>query len=215
MNLAFWKDKFREIERKSKRGSVYVYAQLRHVSKRIHILQLLSTTNCTVLSFSCALLRTFIRKHFILITRLLSLHAFSYLCIVVLVYKFICERPCSFIRILTQHTRTHTQSYIQQAGGWNISGPFDVKKWDLQSSLQIYHNQYNRGGLFSWAVGADERNSTRNIIQLDQGGLGLPSRDYYLNKTDKNVSCHCKRIQQLLLLLLLLFIVFVFILIFF
>lgn len=36
-------------------------------------------------------------------------------------------------------------------------------------------------------MGADERNSTRNIIQLDQGGLGLPSRDYYLNKTDKNV----------------------------
>lgn len=68
-----------------------------------------------------------------------------------------------------------------------MSGSFDVKSWDLQSSLQIYHNQYNRGGLFSWAVGADERNSTRNIIQLDQGGLGLPSRDYYLNKTDKNV----------------------------
>lgn len=74
-----------------------------------------------------------------------------------------------------------------QAGGWNVSGPFNAKTWDLQSSLQIYHNQYNRGGLFSWAVGADERNSTRNIIQLDQGGLGLPSRDYYLNKTDKNV----------------------------
>lgn len=79
---------------------------------------------------------------------------------------------------------------IKQAGGWNISGAFHVKSWDLQNSLQIYHNQYNRGGLFSWAVGADERNSTRNIIQLDQGGLGLPSRDYYLNKTDKNVvSC--------------------------
>lgn len=74
-----------------------------------------------------------------------------------------------------------------QAGGWNMSGTFNVRSWDLQGSLQIYHNQYNRGGLFSWAVGADERNSTRNIIQLDQGGLGLPSRDYYLNKTDKNV----------------------------
>lgn len=68
-----------------------------------------------------------------------------------------------------------------------MSGKFNVKNWDLQRSLQIYHNQYNRGGLFSWAVGADERNSTKNIIQLDQGGLGLPSRDYYLNKTDKNI----------------------------
>lgn len=79
------------------------------------------------------------------------------------------------------------EDLIDSAGGWNISGVFDPKTWDLQESLQIYHNQYNRGGLFSWAVGADERNSTRNIIQLDQGGLGLPSRDYYLNKTDKNV----------------------------
>lgn len=82
------------------------------------------------------------------------------------------------------------EDLIKSAGGWNISSTFDLKHWDLQRSLQIYHNQYNRGGLFSWAVGADERNSTRNIIQLDQGGLGLPSRDYYLNKTDKNVSVY-------------------------
>lgn len=86
--------------------------------------------------------------------------------------------------------------YIQQAGGWNVSGAFNVSAWDIQSSLQIYHNQYNRGGLFSWAVGADERNSTRNIIQLDQGGLGLPSRDYYLNKTDKNVVSFLDLCQQ-------------------
>ena len=45
------------------------------------------------------------------------------------------------------------------------------------------HNEFNRGGLFSWAVGADERNSSRNVIQIDQSGLGLPSRDYYINKT--------------------------------
>ncbi len=57
-----------------------------------------------------------------------------------------------------------------------------MKTWNFQKSLEILHNQYNRGGLFSWAVGADERNSTKNIIQVDQSGLGLPSRDYYLNR---------------------------------
>lgn len=41
--------------------------------------------------------------------------------------------------------------------------------------------------MFSWAVGTDERNSSRNVIQLDQGGLGLPSRDYFINNTNKNV----------------------------
>lgn len=80
------------------------------------------------------------------------------------------------------------QELIESTGGWNISGKFDIKNWDIQTALEILHNHYNRAGFFSWAVGADERNSTRNVIQLDQNGLGLPSRDFYLNKTDKNVS---------------------------
>ena len=46
------------------------------------------------------------------------------------------------------------------------------------------HIQYNREAFFSWVVGADNKNSSTNIIQIDQGGLSLPSRDYYLNKTD-------------------------------
>ena len=37
--------------------------------------------------------------------------------------------------------------------------------------------------MFSWMVDTDAKNSSNNIIQLDQGGLTLPSRDYYLNKT--------------------------------
>ncbi|CAG2117658.1 unnamed protein product, partial [Medioppia subpectinata] len=75
------------------------------------------------------------------------------------------------------------QDFLKQINGWNISGDFNAKDWDFQKSLEILHNEYNRGGLFSWAVGADEKNSTQNIIQIDQSGLGLPSRDYYINKT--------------------------------
>ena len=65
---------------------------------------------------------------------------------------------------------------------------FDVNNWNYQHTLRLLHNVYNRGGgLFSWAVGADERNSVLNVIQLDQGGLSLPSRDYYLNDTNADV----------------------------
>lgn len=39
------------------------------------------------------------------------------------------------------------------------------------------------GGLFSWLVGEDDKNSSRYIIQIDQSGLALPTRDNYLNKT--------------------------------
>lgn len=47
----------------------------------------------------------------------------------------------------------------------------------------MIHNKYNRGGLFEWSVSADEKNSTINILGLQQGGFVMP-RDYYLNKTD-------------------------------
>lgn len=72
---------------------------------------------------------------------------------------------------------------LSKIGGWNISGDLDISQWNFQRTLELLHNQYNRGGLFSWGVGEDERNSSRNILQLDQGGLGLPTRDYYLNKS--------------------------------
>ena len=35
---------------------------------------------------------------------------------------------------------------------------------------------------FGLDVGPDDRNSTRNILQLSQGGLGLPDRDYYVKQ---------------------------------
>lgn len=43
--------------------------------------------------------------------------------------------------------------------------------------------RYNMGGFFSWAVGEDDKNSSNHVIQIDQGGLALPTRDHYLNTT--------------------------------
>ncbi|XP_021915643.1 endothelin-converting enzyme homolog isoform X4 [Zootermopsis nevadensis] len=76
---------------------------------------------------------------------------------------------------------------LRKVGGWNISAvggkPFNVSAWNLQNTIQVLQNRYNMGGLFSWAVGEDDRNSSRHVIQIDQGGLTLPTRDNYLNKT--------------------------------
>lgn len=72
-----------------------------------------------------------------------------------------------------------------QIGGWNISGGFDVEAWSLQSKLTLMHNRYNRGGLFEWSVSADEKDSTKNVLNLQQGSFIMP-RDYYLNKTDND-----------------------------
>lgn len=73
---------------------------------------------------------------------------------------------------------------LKEVGGWNASASgFNVTNWSLVRSLKVLQNKYNMGGLFSWTVGEDDRNSTRHIIQIDQGGLSLPTRDNYLNKT--------------------------------
>ncbi|KAH3827140.1 hypothetical protein DPMN_129069, partial [Dreissena polymorpha] len=49
------------------------------------------------------------------------------------------------------------------------------------------------GAFFVFFVGEDDKNSSQNILQVDQGGLGLPDRDFYLNKTidqDKVLSAY-------------------------
>lgn len=73
-------------------------------------------------------------------------------------------------------------------GGWNVTTPkwaaTQAVNWSLQTTLHKLHNGLNMGGLFTWSIGEDDRNSSRNVIQIDQGGLTLPTRDNYLNKTE-------------------------------
>ncbi|OQR72212.1 endothelin-converting enzyme 2-like [Tropilaelaps mercedesae] len=81
---------------------------------------------------------------------------------------------------------TPIDELLTQLGGWNISSSgFNPTSWKLQSSIELAQNTFSRGVFFAWMVAPDERNSSRHIITLDQGGLTLPSRDYYLNKTDR------------------------------
>ncbi|KAI4454811.1 zinc metalloprotease family m13 neprilysin-related [Holotrichia oblita] len=69
--------------------------------------------------------------------------------------------------------------------GWNISkSNFSATGCSLQKTLQVIQNKYYIGALFSYAVGEDDRNSSRHVIQIDQSGLTLPTRQYYLNKTE-------------------------------
>ncbi|XP_043848009.1 endothelin-converting enzyme 1 isoform X1 [Dromiciops gliroides] len=71
---------------------------------------------------------------------------------------------------------------IEKLGGWNITGPWN--KDNFQETLQVVTAHYRTSPFFSVYVSADSKNSNSNVIQVDQSGLGLPSRDYYLNKTE-------------------------------
>ncbi|KAF7274332.1 M13 family metallopeptidase neprilysin 3 isoform X2 [Rhynchophorus ferrugineus] len=77
---------------------------------------------------------------------------------------------------------------LRKLGGWNITdAPFNISKWTLQNTLEIVQNKYGVGALFSYGVGEDDRNSSRHVLQIDQSGLALPTRDNYLNKTADHI----------------------------
>ena len=40
---------------------------------------------------------------------------------------------------------------------------------------------------FSFYIGADEKNSTMNLLQFNQGGLSMGDRDYYISDDENSV----------------------------
>uniref|UniRef100_A0A8C9XZ20 endothelin-converting enzyme 1 n=1 Tax=Sander lucioperca TaxID=283035 RepID=A0A8C9XZ20_SANLU len=70
---------------------------------------------------------------------------------------------------------------IAKIGGWNMTGPWE--KENFMEVLKVVSGPYRAQPFFSVGVSADPKNSNSNVIQVDQSGLFLPSRDYYLNKT--------------------------------
>lgn len=59
---------------------------------------------------------------------------------------------------------------LEQIGGWPAIGHGESSKtgkWNFQAALQTAHNVMNMGGLFTWAVAEDDKNSTRHVLQVN------------------------------------------------
>ncbi|KAL5014273.1 hypothetical protein ScPMuIL_008543, partial [Solemya velum] len=77
-------------------------------------------------------------------------------------------------------------NFSSKCGGWN------PKEWNFQHTVEQIKLLDLSVFFLEW-VGVDDKNSSSNIFQVDQGGLGLPNRDYYLNKSiddDKILSAY-------------------------
>nr|XP_056705971.1 endothelin-converting enzyme 2 [Euleptes europaea] len=70
---------------------------------------------------------------------------------------------------------------IEKIGGWNITGSWN--QTTFMDTLKLVSGTYRASPFFTMFVGADSKSSNSNVIQVDQSGLFLPSRDYYLNRT--------------------------------
>lgn len=84
---------------------------------------------------------------------------------------------------------------------WSISNIKPV--FELQTYIENV-KMFGINAFFSVWVGEDDRNSSANILQIDQAGLGLPERDYYLNKSiseDKVLKAYLKYLTEVGMLL--------------
>jgi len=68
---------------------------------------------------------------------------------------------------------------LKTIADWN-----DRKK--LATLLGTTEEKYAQGYFFGFGSGQDQTDSTKQIGELDQAGLGLPDRDYYLNPDDRS-----------------------------
>ncbi len=68
---------------------------------------------------------------------------------------------------------------LQEIASWN-----DRKH--LATLFGETENRYAMGYLFAFGSDQDQKDSSKQIGEVDQAGLGLPDRDYYLNKDERS-----------------------------
>src|SRR5690606_35218123 len=67
---------------------------------------------------------------------------------------------------------------------------------DLQNLLTEMHKNGSGLGFFGTSVSTDARNSTRNVVYLGTGSVGLPDREYYVSDTPDNVEKREKYVEH-------------------
>ncbi|KAH8409834.1 hypothetical protein KR222_009267, partial [Zaprionus bogoriensis] len=93
-------------------------------------------------------------------------------------------KSCVNSALLARRGLEPLQQLIRQLGGWPVlerdwrSAQFNWQH--LAATLRRYNNDIL---IVQW-VGADIKNSEENIIQFDQTGLGLPTREYFLQQNN-------------------------------
>ncbi|XP_015171080.1 PREDICTED: neprilysin-2-like [Polistes dominula] len=76
---------------------------------------------------------------------------------------------------------------LASLGGWPavIGNSWKPPPYSIEVLLGRLRGEYNEGILMEQWVGPDDKNSSTNILQLDQMQFALPSRDYYLKKNSE------------------------------
>jgi putative endopeptidase len=92
------------------------------------------------------------------------------------------------------------EAAIEKAGTKPLAHDLDSiaalqSKTDLAKEILRLHRE-GMDVLFSFGSGSDFKNASQIIAEVDQGGLGLPDRDYYFKEDAKSVDLRQKYVQH-------------------
>uniref|UniRef100_A0A670IJZ9 Membrane metalloendopeptidase like 1 n=1 Tax=Podarcis muralis TaxID=64176 RepID=A0A670IJZ9_PODMU len=97
-------------------------------------------------------------------------------------------RSCMNESIIEQRDSLPLLEVLQTVGGWpvasadwNITNGNKEPNWKIEDKLALLNFQYNARVLIDMFVWHDDRDSKILFFQIDQPGLGMPSRDYYFS----------------------------------
>ncbi|XP_070151013.1 neprilysin-1 [Polyergus mexicanus] len=96
-------------------------------------------------------------------------------------------RSCMDIPRIREIGDAPLKKILERLGGWPavVGASWKPPPYPLEVLLGRLRGEYNEGVLLEQWVGPDDKNSSANILQLDQMQLALPSRDYYLKKSSE------------------------------
>lgn len=80
---------------------------------------------------------------------------------------------------------------IKKLGGWNVTQDWNSSNFDFNQKLQAVH-RYSVPVFFGTGVDADDKNSAKNILQVDQAGLTLSRTNYLKNMSDPKLVAYLK-----------------------
>jgi endothelin-converting enzyme/putative endopeptidase len=92
------------------------------------------------------------------------------------------------------------EAAIEKAGTKPLEHDFQSiaaikSKEELPKEIVRLHRE-GTGVLFGFDSGSDFKNASQMIAELDQGGLGMPDRDYYFKDDEKSVELRKKYVEH-------------------
>ena len=98
-------------------------------------------------------------------------------------------KSCMDRKAITENGVNSLKTMVKEMGGLYLTPESSLPEGWSVNGMMKNRNAFTLSGLFKFSIGPDDMNVLQNVIQLDQGGLGLgdDTRDYYIEPDLENV----------------------------